>query len=165
MLRTAPGNPLFLRDEAIDLQFELWLLAAAAMQKAVAEPLAEANLDHFDWQLLVIAERHPSCGMVEFVDLTGRPKQVVSRRLQRLETLGFLARQPDPQDRRRRRLGISEPGMALMETVKSRLHRYMRQAFSKAGSQAVEGFSSVLTQLLAPTDARRFGHRQQGRQP
>lgn len=158
MHRTAPGNPLFLRDEAIDLQFELWLLAGAGLGKVQVDLLAQAGVDAFDLVVLVMVGRHEGLTMANLVDLTGRPKQILSRRIQLMVQQGLIERTPDRSDRRRQLLRLSEAGQTLVEQSMGKMRHYLRRAFSRAGSSAVEGFAAVLLQMIEPGQGRRFGH-------
>ena len=157
MPRTAPANPLFLRDEAIDAQFELWLLAASGMQQAYAALLDEAQIDGIDFVILFLVSRHQNQTMAGLVQLTGRPKQIISRRLQLLEMRTLINRSPDQNDRRRRILSLGSQGEALVGHVLQQARLHLRRAFSAAGSEAVEGFKSVLSQLVEPKNARELG--------
>lgn len=158
MPRTAPANPLFLRDEAIDGQFELWLLAGAGLNKICAELLSAEELDQFDLFMLAIVARHQGQTMADLVEISGRPKQILSRRIQIMEGRGLIERTCDPNDRRRRLLQISQTGGNLMDQIMQKMRRYLRRSFSQAGSEAVDGFSSVLIQMAEPKAAWRFGH-------
>jgi DNA-binding MarR family transcriptional regulator len=149
---TTRTSPLFLRDEELDRALELLLvaergLAARTRAQAGARPGPEIDL-------LWLVHRRPGASAAELGRLLGAAKQTTSRQLRALETAGLLAREADGADRRRRRLGLTERGAALVAAIGERRRQGLRRAFKSAGPEAVAGFQRVLD-ALAEATARR----------
>jgi DNA-binding MarR family transcriptional regulator len=81
-------------------------------------------------------------------------KQAAAKTIAALEARGYVAREPDPDDRRRVRLRVTEHGHALMregEAVFAELRaRWERQV----GAEAVAALESTLRQLVGDDAVR-----------
>jgi len=157
MHRTSPANPLFLRDEALDQQLELHLLGASGLAQSLAAVLHGHQIDDLDYLLLLLLVRHQGLHVGVLSKIVGRPKQIVSRRLQQLEARGLVLRQPDPRDGRRRQLVMSDDGRRVVDDATDAARRFMRRAFARSGSQAVDGFAQVNADMIAPSIAGQLG--------
>ena len=146
-----------MRDEALDQQLELHLLGASGLAQSLSGVLDTHQIDALDYLLLMLLVRHQGLNVGALTKIVGRPKQIISRRLQQLEGRGFLARQPDPRDGRRRQLVISEPGRLIVGEATDAARRFMRRAFARSGSQAVDGFAQVNADMIAPSIAGQLG--------
>jgi DNA-binding MarR family transcriptional regulator len=77
----------------------------------------------------------------------GAPKQSLARNLNQLEGRGFVTRETDPNDRRRRLVTLTPPGMTFARESTERRRAALRQAFLSAGPDAVTGARRVLSDL------------------
>ena len=79
----------------------------------------------------------------------------LSRVLGKLVEDGFINQRPDPADRRRKQLTLSDKGKTLEhDLTATQLARFAR-AYREAGDEAVEGFRRVLTRIIDPEDRAR----------
>jgi DNA-binding MarR family transcriptional regulator len=68
--------------------------------------------------------------------------------VQELVAAGLVAQETTPRDRRKRLLRITPRGETCLREVGGTQRRQLRQAFKKAGGEAVDGFRRVLVELL-----------------
>jgi DNA-binding MarR family transcriptional regulator len=148
-------NPLFLRDEEMERHLELLLLAEREIASHGMDARQRANLSEAGFRTLYLIQRHPQTTMAELGSVLGAKKQSLSRHLHELIDAGYLTRDEDPSDRRKRQLVITKEGMAVLAQIVDTHKRSLRRAFLAAGPDAIAGFERVLGSLLdAPT--RRF---------
>ncbi len=71
----------------------------------------------------------------------------VSNSLARMETAGWIVRQPDPDDRRISRVYLTEAGRALQESVSSLWHDLELQTFAGLTSEQRDSLWQMLLQI------------------
>jgi DNA-binding MarR family transcriptional regulator len=87
-------------------------------------------LDRALFPLLVGVERFGPIGVVELADRVGRDYTTVSRQIAKLESLGLIARQENPDDRRSREAVIAPKGKAMTDLVDAARERIGRAIFA-----------------------------------
>jgi DNA-binding MarR family transcriptional regulator len=91
-------------------------------------------------------------------------KQSLSRVLSELVQQGFIAQRPGSHDRRQRLLELTAEGRALEREVSAPQRARVAEAYRQAGAAAVDGFRTVLLDIIAdPGDRRRFDHVRNGK--
>lgn len=78
---------------------------------------AGISLDRALFPLLVLVERLGPIGVVELADRVGRDYTTVSRQVAKLEGLGLVQRQDNPNDRRVRDAVVTKDGKAMTDRV------------------------------------------------
>ena len=78
----------------------------------------------------------------------------MTNRLDRLEQAGLLERTPDPDDRRRVRVGLTEAGITLVDEAFADYLRSLSQLFQELDAEGAEAVAAVLRDLLLPLEAR-----------
>ncbi|MCF8508170.1 MAG: MarR family transcriptional regulator [Hyphomonadaceae bacterium] len=89
-------------------------------------------------------------GPMDVGDLRARlaaPKQSLARNLNQLEARGFVTRETDPADRRRRLVTLTPAGLTFARDATERRRAALRQAFLSAGPDAVTGARRVLSDV------------------
>ncbi len=154
---SAPGAPaapsgadnrLYLRDQ--DLNEGAALIRAAARRLGELAEAAGAAASISAPEMDVLQEIF-DVGPMDVGDLRARlnaPKQSLARNLNQLEGRGFVARETDQSDRRRRLVTLTAAGMAFARESTERRRAALRQAFLSAGPDAVTGARRVLSDLL-----------------
>lgn len=91
--------------------------AARLYQNAFAARLEEAGEDISveQWRLLVPLSRYKGISQRELSLVASQEKTGVSRLLSGLESKGYVRREDDPEDRRIKRIHVSEKGFALLD--------------------------------------------------
>lgn len=145
MAEFRPGaSPLFLRDEelrqGLDLLFFAWRDLAAAADAA----LEKERLGRAHHRALYFIGRNPGLAVGELMAILGITKQSLGRVLKDLAAKGLLSQSVGAQDRRERRLGLTEAGRALEQALSAPQRALMAHAYRSAGAEAVAGFRTVL---------------------
>jgi DNA-binding MarR family transcriptional regulator len=120
--RILPPTPALSRAELIDKLSEytlylMWALKQEALR--IYEPYGLRPLQGFVIELIARGVMHPKA----LADMLDVAPPAVSALLAELEQRGLVTREPDPDDGRRVRLGLSEVGEALRREVKKRWHQ------------------------------------------
>ena len=90
---------------------------------------------------LLFVGHQPLCTHKELTDYLRADKALVARVLTEMEENGWIERVPHPEDRRSRRLQLSEQGKSLFSE--------MQKARAKIGEQMMQGCPEALQQQLA----------------
>jgi DNA-binding MarR family transcriptional regulator len=143
----AGASPLFLRDEdlrqGLDMLFFAWRdLAAEADATLTKEGLGRAH-----HRALYFIGRNSGLSVSELMAILGITKQSLGRVLKDLAAKALVRQTVGSDDRRERRLALSEAGQALEQALTAPQRALMANAYRAAGADAVSGFRTVLTGL------------------
>ena len=140
-----PGaSPLFLRDEdlrqGLDMLFFAWRDLAAE-----ADPALETDgLGRAHHRALYFIGRNPGLAVGDLMAILGITKQSLGRVVKDLAARGLIAQSVGNEDRRERRLTLTEAGQALEQALTAPQRALMANAYRAAGAEAVAGFRTVL---------------------
>ena len=109
---TAPGPPLIGALLRRPLQ---------VVRENMLRRLHESGFDDLEAAHLVILQYPGPQGLrpSELAGRVGMSKQAVNYQLGQLERLGYLVREPDPDDQRSRRIGLTERGFAAIPVIRA----------------------------------------------
>jgi DNA-binding MarR family transcriptional regulator len=148
-------NPLFLREEDLRQGIEMLFYA---YRDFTAEPdaiLTEYGFGRAHHRAIYFIGRNTGISVTELLDILKITKQSLSRVLGTLVEQEFVDQRPDPADRRRKQLSLTEKGRTLERDLSnSQMARFAR-AYREAGAEAVEGFRRVLIGIVNPDDRPR----------
>jgi len=141
MAEFRPGaSPLFLRDEdlrqGLDMLFFAWRDLAAEADPA----LEKEGLGRAHHRALYFIGRRPGLAVGELMASLGRV-------VKELTAKGLIAQSVGTEDRRERRLSLTESGVALEQALSAPQRALMAGAYRAAGAEAVAGFRKVLAGL------------------
>jgi DNA-binding MarR family transcriptional regulator len=139
---------LYLRDQ--DLNEGAALIRAAARRLAALAETEGAAARISAPEMDVLQEIF-DLGPMDVGDLRARlaaPKQSLARNLNQLEGRGYVTRETDAADRRRRLVTLTAAGLAFARETTERRRAALRQAFLSAGPDAVTGARRVLSDLV-----------------
>ena len=143
----AGASPLFLRDEdlrqGLDMLFFAWRDLAAEADPA----LEKEGLGRAHHRALYFIGRNPGLAVGELMAILGITKQSLGRVLKDLAAKGLVSQAVGSEDRRERRLALTEAGQALEHALTAPQRAFMANAYRAAGAEAVAGFRTVLTGL------------------
>ena len=145
-------NPLFLRDEDLREAIELLFFA---YRDFTGE--ADAVLDAFDFgrahhRIIYFVGANPGISVGELLAILKITKQSLSRVLSQLVDEAFITQETDANDRRRRRLYLTDKGASLERQLTDRQSRRVAAAFRDAGADAVAGFRTVMRGIINEED-------------
>ena len=144
---TSP-NPLFLREEELDRGLDLLYFASHQLSLDAVALRGQVAIDETDHRTLFLIERDPGITLAELSGVLGVSKQTLSRHLKRLAEVGLIDQGTTVLDRRKRPLRLTGKAASVLGEIKNLQKRRLRLAFKNAGATAVEGFRSVLLELV-----------------
>lgn len=144
-----------LREEDLRQGIELLFYAYRDFTDEPDAILEQYALGRAHHRVIYFVGRNPGISVTELLDILRITKQSLSRVLGKLVEDGFINQRPDPADRRRKQLTLSDKGKTLEhDLTATQLARFAR-AYREAGDEAVEGFRRVLTRIIDPEDRAR----------
>ena len=152
-------NPLFLREEELRQAMELLFFAYRDFTRVPDQILANHGFGRAHHRVIYFVGREPGITVSELLRLLQITKQSLSRVLGQLVREGFIHQTPGAQDRRQRRLELTEQGRALERELSENQRRLIAAAYREAGAEAVEGFRRVMLGMIEEGDRRRFDRR------
>ncbi len=150
------ANPLFLREEELRQGMELLFFA---YRDFIAEPdkiLARLGYGRAHHRVIYFVGRHPSITVSELLDILAVTKQSLSRVLGQLVRDGLIVQRPGLRDRRQRLLALTDEARTLERQLSESQRARIARAYRDAGAEAVEGFRTVLKNLIEEPDRQRF---------
>lgn len=87
------------------------------------------KLDRALFPLLARVALSPDINVAELANVVGRDHSTVSRQIVRLEQLGLVTRNVDPEDSRSRRLKLSDQGQAMMAKIEPIRRQWIEEHF------------------------------------
>jgi DNA-binding MarR family transcriptional regulator len=138
---------LYLREEELDRAAELVFLAARRFWGAAEHALRAYDLGAAHYRALAAIRRAEGLSVSELITALSVRKQSLQRVLSELEDAGFVMRTPGQQDRRERRLQLTDAGREAERAASAALRERIGHVFRTAGADAVSGARIVLTAL------------------
>ena len=158
----SPANPLFLRDEELRQGIELMFYAYRDFTFEIDQHLKRYQLGRAHHRALYFIGRHPGQTVGHLLSILKVTKQSISRVLKDLLEQQYVEQKTGAQDRRERRLWLTEKGQALERELTERQSQRFARAYRETGAEAVEGFRKVLLGLLDPVERAEVDKRVRG---
>lgn len=137
--------------------------AARLLRRRFEMRAAQYGLSSAQWRLLVHVLRETRVSQARLADRLEIEPISVSRLVDRMEQAGWVARVPDPDDRRVRVIVATDKTQALRDELKSTASAVYDEALANldpAGRAALlAGLSSVIAALSLPDDGPEDCHR------
>ncbi len=112
--------------------------------------LAPLGLSEARWQcLLKLGRAGGPLPQVELADRMGITPPTLVKLLDRLEDDGLVLRQPEPGDRRAKRVQLTEKASALAQLVEREALRLREEVFAAISEEELEAAEKVINKLLA----------------
>lgn len=151
-LRPQSGAPaadarLYLKEEELDRAVELLFAATRRFGRGADPILAARGLGPAHYRALSAIRRAEGLAVTALREALGVRKQSLARVLDDLETGGLLTRAPGAQDRRERRLFLTEAGRDVEAEVSTALRDRLAAVFRTCGAEAVAGARTVWAAL------------------
>jgi DNA-binding MarR family transcriptional regulator len=140
----AGASPLFLRDEDLRQGLDLLFFAGRDLASEADAALEREGLGRAHHRALYFIGRNPGLSVSELMDLLGISKQSLGRVLKDLFAKGLATQTVGSDDRRERRLSLTDKGQALELALTAPQRALMAGAYRAAGAEAVAGFRTVL---------------------
>jgi Transcriptional regulators len=103
-------------------------------RRIAASYLKDKGLNAFESILLSIVYKHRGCSQDRIGEITMSDGAIITRSLKKLENHGYVLREPDPNNGRKKIVKITEAGEKLYDKIRS--------AFRKSNETMFEGITS-----------------------
>jgi len=114
-------------------------------------------LDRALFPLLVRIERRGPIGVVELADGAGRDHTTVSRQVAKLESLGLVARRPNPADRRIHEAVVTDKGRAMTDALDAARARLAGPILARWSEQDLNDLTRLLRRFADDLTGRSAG--------
>ncbi len=153
---------LFLTDEQLRKGIEAMYFAYrgfTADPDRILENYAYGRAHH---RAVHFINRNPGTTVNNLLSILGVTKQSLNRVLRALIADGLVESRVGTRDKRERHLYLTEAGAALEQDLSNAQRDRMRDAYRRAGPQAVAGFRQVLEAMMDPDMRRHYNMNKDG---
>ena len=109
--------------------------------------LAELGFSRIHHRILYFIGRNQHCSVSELLNILGVTKQYLNRPLKTLLNGGYINQQPDTQDRRIKRLSLTEKGSKLELELSGEQRQRFAEIFDQVGPEAEMYWREVMHKL------------------
>ena len=142
------------RERELD---DAWELMHFALRAVIARPdqmLERRGLSRVHHRILFFVARQPDLSVNQLLQVLGVSKQALNQPLRQLYAQDLVAFTPAPQDRRQRRLVLTEAGRDLERRLTEPQRRMFDGALGGAGVRAEAAWRRVMRSMAAEEMAR-----------
>ncbi len=144
-------NLLFLTDDQLLQGIELMFFAYKGFTSDPDQILQNyASYGRAHHRALHFINRNPNITVNTLLNILGVTKQSLNRVLRQLVEDNLVESQVGKRDRRERNLKLTEAGQELERSLSDAQRERMRSAYKAAGPDAVQGFRTVLQNIMDP---------------
>ncbi len=143
------------RDEELRQAVELLFFAYRDFTGEADEILADYGFGRAHHRAIYFIGCNPDISVSNLLAILKITKQSLSRVLGQLVEEGYVHQESDPADRRRRMLSLTEKGRQLETRLTHCQCRRIAAAYEQSGAAAVDGFRTVLRQIINAPDRDR----------
>lgn len=133
-----PSSPLFTQ-----LMSETTRLYSTTLDRRLKA--AGLKLSHSQWRVIVNLYREDGLFQSQIAERMTMEKAPLGTLLDKLESNGWITRQPDPKDRRMRRVFISDKGRTVFPLLEQEANRLRRECVTGLSPQQLEQLQSMLS--------------------
>lgn len=139
-------------DRAGNLLSGVHVVSNRISRAFAAEVTAGSGLRLTDWRIIVSLVERPGLTAREITQRWGMEKMAVNRAVRRLEEQGHVVVAPDPADRRRLALTLTESGRRLYREVEPAATRRYREITRALTAEERRTLGRLLGKLIRKTD-------------
>lgn len=110
--------------------------------------LERRGLGRVHHRILYFIGRRPDVSVRGLLDLLAVSKQALNAPLRQLMEMDLVGVAVSPDDRRVKRLSLTESGRKLEAELTEAQTRHLRAAFDRAGAEATAGWKAVMEELI-----------------
>ncbi|TDL81557.1 MarR family transcriptional regulator [Palleronia sediminis] len=154
--RTGGETLLFLTDAQLRKGIEAMFFAYRGFTADPDRILERFGYGRAHHRAIHFINRSPGLNVNTLLTILGITKQSLNRVLRTLIEDGMVESRVGTRDRRERHLHLTERGAALEGDLSIAQQARMRDAFRRAGPDAVAGFRAVLEEMMDPELRRYF---------
>ncbi len=136
------------REQQLNEALEAMFFGFRTLVKKPDQQLAQMGYSRIHHRILYFVGRNPQCSVNQLLKILEVSKQYLNRPLKQLQTDGYIDTQVDEQDRRIRRLSLSEKGAKLEQQLSDLQRERFRKVFDQLDPAAEQYWREVM-RLLA----------------
>jgi|GEM_PF-756360 len=121
------------------------------LKKRFSQEGIELTLEQYF--ILNILDNEEGLILQELADIVDRDKSAVARHIDSLEENHFVLRAPDPEDKRRKMLHVTKPGMAELQKAKVLDQQLNREITDHFDPKKVEAVEAMLSRIYEKSSA------------
>ena len=121
-------------------------------KRIAAKYLKEEDLNTFESILLGIVYKKHQCSQDKIGEITLFDGASIARALKKLEDRGFVSRQPDPNNRRKKLVTITDAGQGLYDEVRKAFHKGNDAIFKDITSEEQTQLEKILMKVYKNLD-------------
>ncbi len=140
------------REQQLNQALEAMFFGFRNLVKKPDQDLARRGYSRIHHRILYFIGRNPQCSVNELLKILGVSKQYLNRPLKRLIEDGLVLSQIDPDDRRIRRLGLSEAGAEWEHQLSALQRDRFERVFSQLGEESEQHWHKVMALLAQPDE-------------
>jgi MarR family transcriptional regulator for hemolysin len=129
---------------------------ARLIRRAFDQRAQSCNLTRAQWQVVAYLFHNEGSNQATVADALEVEPITLSRHIDRLEALGYVARLPDPADRRARRLHLTEKVRPLLDEMRSIGASVMQTALEGSSPAETEALRSLMSRMRRNMTGRGF---------
>jgi len=138
---------------------------ARLIRRAFDQRAQACSLTRAQWQVLAYLFHNEGSNQASVADALEVEPITLSRHIDRLESLGYVARMPDPADRRARRLHLTEKVRPLLDEMRNIGTGVMQTALEGASASETEALRNLLGRIRCNMTGRDFNTLADGATP
>lgn len=150
-------NLLFLTDEQVRKGIEAMFFAYRGFTADPDRILSEKGYGRAHHRAIHFIHRSPQTTVNNLLAILGVTKQSLNRVLRTLIADGLVQSAVGANDKRERHLSLTDSGAQLEKELSTAQRDRMREAYRKAGPDAVAGFRAVLEAMMDEEMRRYYG--------
>ena len=136
------------------LPYRLSLLTNTVSQGMAGSYTQKHDINITEWRILAVLGRYPGLTASQVVENTAMDQVAISRGVKSLMSRKLLKRQTDPNDRRRRRLYLTNrKGQKVMEQVIPQARQYEQRLLEALDPEETEALLLILDKLQQKSEA------------
>ena len=136
------------------LPYRLSLLTNTVSQGMAGSYTQKHDINITEWRILAVLGRYPGLTASQVVEKTAMDKVAISRGVKSLMSRKLLKRQTDPNDRRRRRLYLTNRKcQKVMEQVIPQARQYEQRLLEALDPEETEALLLILDKLQQKSEA------------
>ena len=151
-----PSQRTAQRERELDQAWELMHFALRAVVARPDQMLEKRGLSRVHHRILFFVARQPDLAVNQLLQVLGVSKQALNQPLRQLYAQNLVTYTPAPQDRRQRRLALTEGGRDLERRLTEPQRKLFDSALGGAGAKAEAAWRSVMA-IMALEEMERSG--------
>lgn len=140
------------RQQELNRALEAMHFGFRAMTYQPDRRLSELGLSRVHHRVLYFIGRHPGSSVNELLEVMRVSKQYLHKPLQKMIALGYVEQSIDPEDRRVRRLALTQRGKKLEYELSEVQRRRFAAIFKRLGPSAEQQWHEVMALLGEQSD-------------